>query len=131
MEIGGGTSGLLYVNDISVARMKSPEEKLQLGQKIDVKIKMVDKENKKFFLSYKDMLGTWEENAKEFSEGSIVTGTVKETAKNNNGLFIELKPNLIGMCEYTNKIKYGDKVNVKIKKIIPEKKKIKLVLVKD
>jgi len=49
VEIGGGTSGLLYVNDISVARMKSPEEKLQLGQKIDVKIKMVDKENKKFY----------------------------------------------------------------------------------
>lgn len=109
--------------------MKSPEEKLQLGQKIDVKIKSIDKENKKFFLSYKEMLGSWEENAKEFKEGSIVTGTVKETAKNNGGIFIELKPNLIGMCEYTNKIKYGEKISVKIKKIIPDKKKIKLVVV--
>lgn len=130
VEIGGGTSGLLYINDISVARMKSPEEKLQLGQKIDVKIKSIDKENKKFFLSYKDTLGSWEENAKEFKEGSIVTGIVKETAKNKQGLFIELKPNLIGMCEYTNKVKYGDKVDVKIKRIIPDKKKIKLVVVK-
>lgn len=129
VEIGGGVSGLLYVNDISVARMKSPEEKLSIGQKIDVKIKSIDKENKKFYLSYKDMLGTWEENAKEFYEGSIVSGTVKETAKDKCGVFIELKPNLIGMCEYTDKIKYGDKVNVKIKRIIPDKKKIKLVIV--
>lgn len=129
VEIAGGVSGLLYVNDISVARMKSPEEKLQLGQRIDVKIKSIDKKNKKFYLSYKDMLGTWEENAQEFDEGSIVTGTVKETAKNKCGVFIELRPNLIGMCEYTDKVKYGDKVNVKIKRIIPDKKKIKLVIV--
>lgn len=130
VEIGGGSSGLLYISDISVARMKTPEERLSLGQKIDVKIKMVDKKNRKFYLSYKEMLGTWEENVSEFQEGSITEGIVKETANNNAGIFIELKPNLIGMCEYTDSVKYGDKVNVKIKKIIPEKKKIKLVIEK-
>ena len=129
IEVGGGSSGLLYINDISVARMKSPEERLQVGQRIKVKIKEIDKQNKKFFLSYKDMLGSWEENIKEFEEGSIVKGIAKEITKNKDGIFIELKPNLVGLCDYKKDIEYGKEVLVKIKKIIPEKKKIKLTLV--
>ncbi len=131
VEIGGGSTGLLYINDISVSRMKSPEEKLKIGQKIKVKIKEIDKENKKFYLSYKDMLGSWEENIKDIKEGSIVQGIAKEYTKNKDGIFIELKPNLVGLCEYNSDIKYGQNVNVKVKKIIPEKKKIKLSIVSE
>lgn len=129
IEIGGGTSGLLYINDISVSRMKSPEEKLKIGQKIKVKIKNIDKERNKFFLSYKELLGTWEENVKGLKEGDIVKGTVKEKTKNSDGIFIELKPNLVGLCEYEENLKYGQEVNVRLKKIIPDKKKIKLSIV--
>ena len=129
VEIGGGATGLLYINDISVARMKTPEEKLKLGQKIKVKIKNIDKENKKFYLSYKELLGTWQDNIKDLKEGAIVQGIVKETTKNKDGVFIELKPNLVGMCEYKEGIQYGQNVEVKVKKIIPEKKKIKLAIV--
>ena len=129
IDIGGGSSGLLYINDISVSRMKSPEEKLKVGQKIKVKIKNIDKENKKFFLSYKEMLGSWEDNVKDLKEGEIVKGIVKETTKNNDGIFIELKPNLVGLCEYKENLKYGQEVEVKLKKIIPNKKKIKLTIV--
>ena len=129
VEIGGGTSGLLYINDISVSRMKTPEEKIKIGQKIKVKIKDIDKENNKFYLSYKEMLGSWKENIKDLTEGSILKGIVRETAKNKDGIFIELKPNLVGMCEYKDNLKYGQEVQVKIKKIIPDKKKIKLTIV--
>ena len=131
VEIGGGSTGLLYINDISVSRMKSPEEKLKIGQKIKVKIKEIDKENKKFYLSYKEMLGSWEDNIKDIKEGSIIKGIAKEYTKNKDGIFIELKPNLVGLCEYNNNIKYGQSVNVKVKKIIPEKKKIKLNIVSE
>ena len=51
-----------------------------------------------------------------------------ETEKNKNGIFIELKPNLVGMAEYQEGIEYGKQVDVFIKKIIPEKKKIKLII---
>ncbi len=129
VEIGGGTTGLLYINDISVGRMRSPEEKLSIGQRLKVKIKDIDKENKKFYLSYKEMLGTWEENIKGIQEGNIVKGVVKEATKNKDGIFIELKPNLIGMCEYNDKVQYGQEVDVRVKRIIPDKKKIKLILV--
>ena len=129
VDIGGGSSGLLYINDISVSRMKSPEEKLKIGQKIKVKIKNIDKENKKFFLSYKEMLGSWEDNVKDLKEGEILKGIVREKTKNNDGIFIELKPNLVGLCEYKENLKYGQEVEVKLKKIIPDKKKIKLSIV--
>ena len=128
IEIGGGSTGLLYINDISVARMKSPEERLHIGQKIKVKIKEIDKENKKFYLSYKDLLGSWEDNVKDLKEGQVVKGIIKERTKKLDGIFIELKPNLVGLCEYQDGLEYGKEVNVKIKKIIPDKRKIKLAL---
>ena len=54
---------------------------------------------------------------------------MKEADSYKNGLFIELKPNLVGLAEYKDGFKYGQKVKVYIKKIIKDKKKIKLLIV--
>ena len=62
-------------------------------------------------------------------EGMTVKGIVRDTEKNKNGIFIELTPNLVGMTEYTKELQYGQTVDVCIKKIVPEKKKVKLVIV--
>ena len=129
IEIGGGVVALLHIEDISVARIKSPLERLSIGQKIEVMIKSIDRTNERIFLTYKELLGTWEENVKDFKAGTIVEGIAKETEKNKNGIFVELKPNLVGMAEYKEGIEYGNKVCVYIKKIIPERKKIKLLFV--
>lgn len=56
IEIGGGVVALLHIEDISVARIKSPLERLSIGEKINVMIKSIDKENGKIFLTYKEML---------------------------------------------------------------------------
>ena len=78
-------------------------------------------------LTYKELLGTWEDNIKEFSEGDTVEGIARETEKQKNGIFVELKPNLVGLADYKENIIYGQKVRVNIRKIIPEKRKVKLV----
>lgn len=129
IEIGAGVTGLLHIEDISVSRIKSPEERFYSGQKIDVMIKSIDKENGRIVLSYKELFGTWEDNVKSLKEKTIVKGIIKESDKFKNGLFVELKPNLVGMAEYKEGFWYGQEVDVYIKKIIPEKKKIKLVLI--
>ena len=129
IEIGGGIVGLAHIEDLSVARIKSPSERVKVGQKIDIMVKSIDRKEGKVNLSYKELLGTWEENAKDFEEGERVKGIVRETEKNKNGIFIELKPNLVGMAEYVENLEYGQMVDVYIKRIIPEKKKIKLVVV--
>ncbi len=129
VEIGGGIVGLVHIEDISVARIKSPFERFKIGQKINIMVKSIDRKTNRVILSYKEMLGTWEENAKDLKEGMKATGIVRETEKHKNGIFVELKPNLVGLAEYKENVKYGQTVNVYIKKIIPEKKKIKLLII--
>ena len=67
VEIGAGVTGLLHIEDISVSRIKSPEERFYSGQKINVMIKSINKEKKQIVLSYKELYGTWEENARKIS----------------------------------------------------------------
>lgn len=128
IQMDNGNVGLAYIEDLSVVRIKSPEERLQIGQKIKCMIKSINENNGKINLSYKDCLGTWDENIQKFKEGMTVKGIVRDTEKNKNGIFIELTPNLVGMAEYTEKLEYGQTVDVCIKKIVPEKKKVKLTI---
>lgn len=129
IEIEDGPVGLAFIEDLSVVRIKSPKERVGVGQKVKCMIKSIDEETGRVNLSYKDCLGTWEENIEKFKEGMKVKGIVRDTEKRKNGVFIELTPNLVGMTEYTEDLKYGETVDVCIKKIIPEKKKVKLVIV--
>ena len=107
VEMENGKVGLLHIENISVARIKTPLERFKIGQNIKVVIKSIDEETNRITLSYKELLGTWQENIKEFNEGDIVTGIARQIEKN----------------------KYGENVVVNIKKIIPEKKKIKLTII--
>ncbi|MCI8273119.1 MAG: S1 RNA-binding domain-containing protein [Clostridia bacterium] len=129
VKMDNGQVGLAFIEDLSVVRIKSPEERLNIGQKIKCMIKSIDKETGKINLSYKDCLGTWEENIENFKEGMTVKGIVRDKEKNKNGVFIELTPNLVGMTEYTEELQYGQPIDVCIKKIVPEKKKVKLIIV--
>ena len=129
VEVGGGVVGLLHIEDISVARIKTPKERIRVGQKINVMVKSIDKDENKIILTYKELLGSWEDNVKDIHEGSTIRGKSREVEKSKNGIFIELKPNLVGLAEYKDGIEYGQNVNVYVKKIIPEKKKIKLIIV--
>lgn len=129
IEIGGGIVGLLHIEDISVSRIKSPEERFNIGQKVKVMIKSIDKLTGKVILTYKELLGDWYENIKDLKEKTIISGTVRETDKYKNGIFIEIKPNLVGLAEYKAGLKYGQKVDVYVKKIIEKSKKIKLIII--
>lgn len=124
-----GIDGLLYIEDISVARIKTPAERLSVGQKINVMVKDINKEKNRVYFSYKEMLGTWDENIRDIQEKTVIPGIIRETEKDKRGIFIELKPNLIGMAEYKEGFEYGQRVEVYVKKIVEDKKKIKLKLV--
>ncbi len=128
VEIGGGVVGLAHIEDLSVARIKTPFERLKIGQKVNIVVKCIDRETGRLSLSYKESFGTWEENVQKFKEGEKVVGIVRETEKNKNGIFIELSPNLVGMAEYKSGLHYGQKINVFIKKIDYRKRKVKLFI---
>lgn len=128
IKLENNQTGLLHIENISVARIKSPSERFKIGQKINVMVKLIDRKRNRIDLTYKELLGTWEENVNDIKEGMTIKGIAREIEKSNNGIFIEMKPNLVGLAEYKADISYGQEVEVYIKKIIPEKKKIKLIL---
>lgn len=128
VDIGGGIVGLVHIEDLSVARIKTPYERIKIGQKLNIVVKSVDRDLGRINLSYKERFGSWEENANNFKVGMKTKGIIRETEKNKNGIFIELTPNLVGMAEYKEGLNYGEKIDVAIKKIDYDKKKIKLII---
>lgn len=133
VDIGCGNISLLSIDCISVSRISHPSDRLFVGQKIKVIIKSNDIENGRIYVTLKELLGTWEENAAEFSVGQTVSGIVRSIE--SYGVFVELAPNLAGLAELREdkrvfkELMVGDRVSVYIKSIIPEKMKIKLVLI--
>ena len=133
VDIGCGNASLLSIDCISVSRISHPSDRLFVGQKLKVIVKSNDVENGRIYVTLKELLGTWEENASAFSVGQTVSGIVRSIE--SYGVFVELSPNLAGLAELRedrqifNSLQVGDNVSVYIKSIIPEKMKIKLVLI--
>lgn len=127
VDVGGGVTGILKLHDMSDSRLTNASDMFKLGQRINVVVKKYDRDTGRIELTYKELLGTFEENVKEFKEGDIVEGIVRNRIK--SGVFVELKPNVIGIAEHVNGIESNQKVLVSIKKINLEKKKIKLVII--
>lgn len=95
-DIGCGIVGLISIENISVSRISHPRDRFFVGQNIRVVIKDIDYENRRFTLSHKELLGTWEENADMFDVGQTVCGVVRSIE--DYGIFIELTPNLAGLA---------------------------------
>ncbi len=133
VDIGCGIISLLSIDSISVSRISHPADRLSVGDKIFTVIKSIDRENGRIFVSMRELLGTWEQNAAEFEVGQTVAGIVRSIE--SYGVFIELAPNLAGLAEIregTNDAqiaKVGECAAVYIKSIIPDRMKVKLVLI--
>ena len=113
------------IDTISVSRIEHPRERFEVGMSIKAVIKSI--ENGRISLSHKELLGTWQENADMFSPGETVAGVVRSVE--SYGAFVELSPNLAGLAEYKEGIKVGQQASVYIKSIIPQKMKVKLIIV--
>lgn len=125
-DIGSGISALMPIDSISVSRIPHPSVRFSPGDDIKAVVKQRDRENR-ITLSFKELLGTWEQNAESFSPGETVPGIVRSVEK--YGIFVELKPNLAGLAEYIPDVKPGQHASVYIKSLIPERMKIKLIIV--
>lgn len=125
-DIGAGISALMPIDSISVSRIPHPSARFSAGEKIKAVVKSID-ENGRITLSYKELLGTWEENAALFRPGETVPGIIRSVER--YGIFVELTPNLAGLAEYVPGVEPGQHASVYIKNLIPERMKIKLIIV--
>ena len=126
-DIGNGLVSLLSVDCISVSRISQPEERFKVGQHIKCVVKQNDLVSGRITLTMKELLGTWRQNANRFNAGETAAGIVRSVEP--YGIFVELTPNLAGLAEWCPSVSAGQSAAVYIKSIIPEKMKIKLVIV--
>ena len=125
-DIGCGISALLPIDCLSVSRISSPNDRVQVGQQLLCAIKNRDVQGR-IVLTLRELLGTWSENAACFAPGETVVGIVRSVE--DYGVFIEIAPNLAGLAEADSSLHPGQAVSVYIKNILPDKMKIKLVVV--
>lgn len=126
VDIGCGIASLIPIDAISVSRISHPSDRFLVGQDIKAVVKSTD-DCTKICLSHKELLGTWDENIKNFTIGETTCGIIRSVE--DYGVFVELAPNLAGLAEPKPEARVGQHVSVYIKAIIPEKMKIKLVIV--
>lgn len=133
LDIGCGVTSLLPVDAISVSRITHPRERLACGMPLTVAVKSINRETERIYVTLKELLGTWEENARAFEVGQTVTGVIRSVE--SYGVFVELAPNLAGLSEVKPtdaeqlRERVGHSAAVYVKSITPERTKIKLVLI--
>lgn len=125
-DVGCGIAALLPIDAIPVSRISHPRDRLRVGQDLRVVVRAVD-ENGRITLTQKELLGTWAENAAEFSEGQTVSGIIRSVE--SYGVFVELTPNLAGLAEPKPAARAGMLASVFVKSIIQEKMKVKLIII--
>lgn len=127
VDIGCGIVSLLTVDCISVSRISHPAERLNPGEQIMAVVRSIDRETGRVYMTHRELLGTWMENAAGFAPTQTVFGIVRSIE--SYGIFVELTPNLAGLAERRDGVQVGDRCAVYIKSIVPERMKIKLVIV--
>lgn len=132
----GGVDGLLHISEISWGKLKHPDEVLNIGDIINVKILSLNEEKGKISLGLKQTQAEpWTLVGDKYQIGDVFEGKVVQIKE--YGAFVELEAGLDGLVhisEIANKrvenvfeeLKLGEIVNVKIMEIDPDKKRISL-----
>lgn len=128
VDVGCGIISMIPLSAISMSRVQHPSERFAPRQRIHVRIDHVDPQEKRIYLTHKELLGSWLENAAMFHPGETVPGIIR--TQTEYGVFIELTPNLSGLADLPPQpIPEGHAVSVYIKAIHPQRHKIKLQII--
>jgi small subunit ribosomal protein S1 len=92
----GGVDGLLHVSDIAWSRVNNPEEVLNVGQRLQVKVLKIDVDSRRISLGLKQLQPEpWDSATDRYQLGQRVSGTVKRLT--DFGAFIEVEPGIEGL----------------------------------
>ena len=142
VDLGSRVEGLIHVSELRHERVSHPQDVVQPGQEVKVKVIAVkhlgDRRKERISLSLKALeKNPWAEARERFRAGSVVTGKVE--ALEDFGAFVELAPNvrgLIHVSEMSNRrvnhprdvLSQGEEVKVAILEIDDRRKRFRLSL---
>lgn len=120
----GGIDGLVHISQLSYEHVEKPSEVVEEGQKVQVKVLNVDRDNERISLSIKETLpGPWTSVAEKAPKGSVLDGVVKRIV--SYGAFVEVFPGVEGLVHISQiahkhigtpheVLKEGQEVKVKV-----------------
>lgn len=140
VELVPAVEGLVHISELSWSRVSSPDEAVSVEDRVRAKIMGIGKDEKgqtRISLSIKQAQGDpWEDAEKRFVIGNVVEGKVTRLAP--FGAFVEIAPGLEGLAHISefswekritkpeDFLAPGERVNVKIKEINSESRRISL-----
>jgi len=137
VDLGSGVDGLLHITDITWGRINHPSDRLNIGDKIKVKIIDIDVDKSRLSLGTKQLTqNPWDKIQDNFNVDDKVEGKIVNIM--NYGVFIEIEEGIEGLVHisefsWTKHIKHpadiykvGDKLKTIILSIDKDNKKISL-----
>lgn len=140
VELGGGLEGLVHVSELSYQRLQHPQEKVAVGQILEVKVQKIEKGRDgrdRISLSHKALgRDPWLEAQYRFREGTLLKGTVRRL--DSFGAFVEIEPGVEGLVHISELgrgrhinhprevLKVGQELDVQVKGLDVVKKRISL-----
>ncbi len=136
VEVAKGVQGLLHISDMTWARNANPRDILSENQEIEVKIKEIDRENRRLKLALVDKgENPWSKVQEKYKVNDVIK--VKIVKLMPFGAFAELEPGIEGLIHISQicqqritkpeeKLTVGQEVNAKILNIDIENKKLEL-----
>ncbi|MDR1241508.1 MAG: S1 RNA-binding domain-containing protein [Deltaproteobacteria bacterium] len=142
VSLAPGVEGMVHVSELSWSRVVQPDEVLNLGDKIRVKILSIDQEDKKGLrvaLSVRRITeDPWLTVGERVHAGDNITGKVLRLT--TFGAFIEILPGIEGLAHISELswekriakaeecLTVGESVTVKVKEVDAEKRRVSLSL---
>jgi small subunit ribosomal protein S1 len=133
-----GADGLVHMSEISWDRIKHPNEVLEVGQEVEVKVISLDHDRKRIGLSIRQLQDDpWVQRVSHLRDGSLVQGTITHLTK--FGAFARIADDLEGLIHVSElseqriahpkeMVKEGDILTLRVIKIDPERRRIGLSL---
>jgi len=133
----GGIDGLLHVTDMAWKRVRSPQEIVEVGQELEVKVLKFDRERNRVSLGLKQLTeDPWTDLPRRYPAGTRIFGRV--TNITDYGCFVEIEDGVEGLVhssemDWTNKtvnpsrfVHIGQEVEVMVLAIDPDRRRISL-----
>ncbi len=137
VDLGSGVDGLIHVSQLGWGRVKHPNEVLQEGQRVQVRIDKLDAASGRIGLGYRELV---EENPWTHAEGNYLPNTPhrgRVVKIMEFGAFVELEPGLEGLVHISelshrrvartsDVVHEGDEIDVMVLAVDAEARRISL-----
>ncbi|HYC59618.1 MAG TPA: S1 RNA-binding domain-containing protein [Thermoanaerobaculia bacterium] len=133
----GGIDGLLHVSEMSRRRVTNPQDVVQIGQEVHVKVIKIENDGKRISLSMKDQEpDPWSDVADRYTPGTQFNGRIVRST--DFGYFVEVEPGVDGLVHVSQlphgvkpgdaEVAIGSNVQGWVREVDPSKKRLSLSL---